>query len=592
MRKLINSHKPQKIILISIVMLSCLLILSKTSYAGNAVIKDTALKNENKKTASLGMGLNGIADWSTQMPFLDLMKQSRPWNDWGPSANKAIAFDTDNNGWIRSLQKGQTAGTVFLVSPKNEPVTYKRYIVLYEGEGRLNYRWSAKKIIQESKPGRDVITVGPDNNLIEISETNPNNYLRNIKIIPEQHIKHYLLGNIFNPDWVQRIKGFNTLRYMDWMGTNNSQQSSWANRPLINDRTWATKGVPLEVMIALSNLTHSNPWFNIPHLADKNYIALFAATVKKTLNNNLIVYIEHSNEVWNWQFKQAQYANTAGNKKWGNTGTAYMQWHGMQTAKICDTFKKEIFTEAPSRIKCVLGVQTGWHGLETDALNCPKWVKENNAPCYSHGFDYIGITSYFDGMLNGPRTNDEFSYKKTAGSKKSLNYEQTLEQWANNGASGLNQAFEQLKTGAPLKRIEQLKNYKGINNQLTKNMTYWKKVSAKYNLGLVAYEGGQHITSNGHLLQENSSIIQFHQAINDDPRMQLIYQQHLINWKNLGGELNVHFVDINQPTKWGSWGALKRVNQASSPKWDALIDFNTKVKCWWYNCKITIPADK
>ena len=28
---------------------------------------------------SLGMGLSGIADWSSELPFIDLMKSARPW---------------------------------------------------------------------------------------------------------------------------------------------------------------------------------------------------------------------------------------------------------------------------------------------------------------------------------------------------------------------------------------------------------------------------------------------------------------------------------------------------------------------------------
>ncbi len=550
----------------------CLLLASITASA----------EVKNLKRSSLGMGLNGIADWSTQMPFLDLMKQARAWRDWNSKVNNELGFDTDENDWIKSLKKGQAAGTVFLVSPRDEPVIYQRYVVLYDGEGVINYRWGAKKINQESRPGRDIITVSPGNNLLEISKTDPANFLRNIKIIPEKHIKFYLAGHTFNPDWLKRIKNFNTLRFMDWMKTNHSLQSQWRNRPLITHRSWAPIGVPLEVMIELSNITSSNPWFNIPHLADQDYIAEFAKLVKRTLKDALSVYIEHSNEVWNWQFKQAQYANTAGRERWPGIGTAYMQWHGMRTAQICDIFKghkqspKNIAPKAQKQpvIKCVLGTQTGWQGLETAALECPEWVKEGHAPCYSHGIDYIGITTYFNGKLNGPVKSENPAYSTV------------LKQWASSGDKGIEQAFAQLNTGKPLQHIPAFKDYQGIEKQLAKNMTYWRSAAKKYQLALVAYEGGQHITANGHLLQNNSAVTQFHQTINEDPKMTAIYTHHLTKWQQLGGELNVLFVDIGAPSKWGSWGALKRVDQVSSPKWDAIQTFNTQTPCWWEACAI------
>jgi len=35
----------------------------------------------------------------------------------------------------------------------------------------------------------------------------------------------------------------------------------------------------------------------------------------------------------------------------------------------------------------------------------------------------------------------------------------------------------------------------------------------------------------------------------------------------------MHFVDVGQPSKWGSWGALEYLDQDGSPKYNALIDF-------------------
>ena len=55
---------------------------------------------------SLAMGLNGIADWTTEQPFVDLMKTARPWTghlpgQWGgwDHAALAAAGSLDDAGW-------------------------------------------------------------------------------------------------------------------------------------------------------------------------------------------------------------------------------------------------------------------------------------------------------------------------------------------------------------------------------------------------------------------------------------------------------------------------------------------------------------
>ncbi len=520
------------------------------------------------KSPSLGMGLNGITDWSSTFPFIDLMKQSRAWNNW---AEGDANFVLDENGWPKELTGTQEAGTVFLASSK---AFFKRAIVFYDGEGVIEYRWIARKIDAESVPGRDVIEIGKDNHLLVITATNPKNPIRNVRIIPEPYLAAYNAGEIFNPDWLQKIASFSALRFMDWMGTNNSVITSWNDRPRFNDRTWATKGVPLEVMIRLANKLMVNPWFNIPHLADKNYMDEFAAQLHQTLDPRLTAYVEHSNEVWNWQFKQAQYAHSMGEELWPKTYNARMQWQGMRTAELCDSFKNERFGASVKRIKCVLGVQTAWHGLEKEALMCPEW--KSGTPCYKHGFDAIGLTGYFDGKLNGPHKNDNPVYANT------------LLNWASRGDVGLDLAFEQLNTGQPLSEINELENFRGAQAALKRDLDYWRGVAQTYQLALVAYEGGQHITANAHFLQDQPMMINFHQAINRDVRMQELYLDILKAWKDNGGGLFMHFVEISDYSKWGSWGALESFDQLSSPKWDAIVEFNQREKCWWQGCEIVI----
>ena len=527
-----------------------------------------AQTTENPKTVhpSMGMGLNGISDWSTQLPFIDLMKQSREWMDWSNRAS-TLPIHTNKSDWITKLEPGQTLGTVFL-TPKTAPI-YPAYVVRYEGDGEIKYKWAAKKDLKQSRKGRDFITVKKGAALLEIIKTNPENPIRNISIVAVDHLSSWEKGDIFNPDWIEKMKPFRALRYMDWQKTNNSEPLSWEERPKMNDRSWDSKGVPLEAISALSNKLNSIPWINIPHWADQEFIKNMASILHQNLNTNLPLYVEHSNEVWNFGFKQAKHAYKASEELWGKNGDAFVQWHGMRTAVMCDAFKKGAFAKSKNRVICTLGVHTAVKGREKAALNCPLWKE---APCVDHGIDAIAITTYFDARLNGPR--------KT-GPKQDLDNIKKLIKHPDR----INLAFKQIEDGSIIPTPIKKKPYLGLQIETANSVGYWSGIAKKHKLSLIAYEGGQHITANGQALQNDEDTIEFHKAINRDPKMKASYKTMLAEWKKSGGGLHMHFVDIRAPGKWGSWGALESVKQSSSPKWDALMEFNAAEPCWWEHCK-------
>lgn len=509
-----------------------------------------------RKTTSMGMGLNGIADWSTQFPFLDLMKWSRGWQDWSNGGVDVTTIDED--GWVQSLAGGQSAGTVFLTNPDAGPIPYTRFVVRWQGQGTLSYQWGAQKV--GTSHGGDLIEVGGGSCLLRIDTTDPNDYIRDITIVPEEHVTAFDAGSVFNPDWISRVQDFRAIRFMDWMQTNGSAQQGWADRPKPTERTWTRAGVPVEIMVALANELNADPWFNMPHQATDDYVREFATVVRDSLAPHLIAYVEHSNEVWNWGFAQSHYALEQGQARWGDHGDAFMQWHGMRTAQICDIWKQEVFTTGLQRVHCVLGTQAGWQGLEDPALNCPLWQAEGNAACYEHGIDSIGITGYFNGCLHG-------------GSQTETDL---IRSWFNDADGGLTKGMEQLEDA---RHFDCEWSVAGMAD----TYSYFKQVADQHGLEMVAYEGGQHITGNGHAIQDDQDFIDFHIALNRDTRMKQRYLENFTSWQDEGGALFVHFVDIGAPSKWGSWGALESIAQGTSPKWEATVEFNQNT-CWWPGC--------
>ncbi|MGF1512123.1 MAG: hypothetical protein ACFB5Z_00275 [Elainellaceae cyanobacterium] len=91
-------------------------------------------------------------------------------------------------------------------------------------------------------------------------------------------------------------------------------------------------------------------------------------------------------------------------------------------------------------------------------------------------------------------------------------------------------------------------------------------------LMLVAYEGGQHLAPLHNGMENNQAVADLFIAANRDPRIKDLYQTYLERWYNQTGGLFVHFSDISDPGKWGSWGALENVYQESSPKYEALLE--------------------
>jgi hypothetical protein len=512
---------------------------------------------------AIGTNLNGVADWSTQQPFLDAFKSARPWitqcNSGEPgckggwSTDEFDQLNLDANGWVKSLPAPAdppeyTRVSTLLLRELNGLYPGGKYVVLYTGEGKLEYAFDARKDEAASKPGREVIIVTPSQQGIQLSVTatdprKTGNYIRDIHVVPEASEKTFQT-QVFNPIFLERVKKFKTFRFMDWQQTNGSGQIAWDKRPRLTNATYAT-GVPVELMLDLANRMAIDPWFNMPHQATDDYMTQFAKLVRSRLNADRKVYVEYSNEVWNWQFAQAHFALAQGKERWSQEGDVFAQWYGMRTAQMSDIWK-QAFGQQRDRVVSVMATQTAWRGLENPALDCPLWVAEGNQPCYQHGIDALAIAGYFGGNLG-------------QGDSQAI-----VEAWSREGEAGFKKAIEQLQQG----RLIPTDGFDDTLKGVADSFRYYKTVAQERGLQLVAYEGGQHLVS-----ANNEKLTEFFMALNRRPEMRGLYTQLLETWRAAGGSLFMNFSDIGTASKWGSWGALEYVGQGRSPKYDALMEF-------------------
>jgi hypothetical protein len=112
--------------------------------------------------------------------------------------------------------------------------------------------------------------------VLTLTVTDPGDPLRNIRVVRAEHAAALQAGEMFNPDWINRIKGVQGVRFMDWMATNNSTISGLTDRPMPTDFTFSNNGVPIEVMVALANRLDCDAWFTMPHMASDALIRFYA----------------------------------------------------------------------------------------------------------------------------------------------------------------------------------------------------------------------------------------------------------------------------------------------------------------------------
>ena len=301
---------------------------------------------------------------------------------WGGVDHQALRERglLDEQGWpTRVPPELGSIGTLILTEMPEAAVDLAgRYVLRFKGKGLVEVSGLATaKRYGENEVSFDYIP-GPGAVDIRIQRSDPGDPVREITVVRETHLSRFEQGALFNPDWLARLQGFKVLRFMDWLETNNSEQRQWTDRPRRDDATWAAHGVPLEVMIALANETGADMWINVPHLADDEYVREMAEPVRDGLQPDRKVFVEFSNEVWNWQFAQSRWADERAEARWG-LQDKWMQFYGLRAAEVAQIWTDVFGSEAAA-------AQAGKCDLEPDRLAGPGNRGARRAACACRGF--------------------------------------------------------------------------------------------------------------------------------------------------------------------------------------------------------------
>jgi hypothetical protein len=472
----------------------------------------------------LGINLAGIADWTTEWPFVDAFRISRAWisNRDGAAWGQGGALSLTPEGWVASLAPGQRAITPIYISGYHPTGDW---VLLYDGDGDITFPMFTNTIISQS-PGRIVLNVprADEPIWVEIRRTNPANPVRNMRLIMPGFEATYA-AQPFHPLFLERLSRFGALRFMDFMSTNNSTIRRWNDRPQVSDATYAVKGVPAELMVQLANTLRADPWFTMPHLADDDYVRRFAMLVRDQLDPSLKIYIEYSNETWNCQFTQCAYmGQQSAALGWGSN--AYWdgaRYHARRATEIFAIWE-QVFG-GHERFVRVLASQA------VNAALSERIVSWEDA---WRTADALAIAPYFSTDLRSDITVDQI-------------------------ISGCRSV---------------------IQNDIRRWISEQKAVADRYGLDLLMYEGGQHLlapepwndTAQMRAMTETAI------AANRDPRMADLYLEYMRQWDALGGGMLMHFSSVGLPSRWGMWGALEYQDQplTQAPKYRALMAYITE----------------
>jgi hypothetical protein len=519
--------------------------------------RSTARPPSEGMRSPIGTNLDFLVDWSSALPFVDLFKTSRGWLsgtldqfDGGPP------IDVDERGWVRRLAPGQVARALMAWDMTTHP--YGRYVVLWEGEGRLEYFAGAtgRRVEAESRPHRDVLDIVPLRDGagfgLMIVETDFANPIRNIRVLlpggtcsgdtsrfcdPRtacgeagtcRPFEETHTSDPFHPLFVAGLAPYSAIRFMNWADANSTItptfEEHWSDRTELPDARWGPRA-PLEVMIDLANRVRADAWLSLPSRADDDYARRAGELVRERLDPSLRVWVEYSNEVWNTMFPQAEYAAERGIALGlaEERDVAAIRFTSRRTGELHRAFG-EGFGD-PSRMVRIYAGQSASSWLAEELL------------------DFEGAASRADALAIAPY------FGHTVRSAERAEWARmTLDDFFARGDAELALVREQVSA--------------------------IMEVARDRNLSVVGYEGGQHFVGYDDA-QDDARILALLAAANRDPRMEDLYVRYLALWRELGGGLLMHHVDTAAGGPHGYWGASEFLGQPleRAPKRRALLRF-------------------
>lgn len=502
---------------------------------------------------SMGVNLSAITDFSRELPFANLMKMSRTWYTKGEN-DPSYTFDTNLADQLSYDANGYPTHIPQMIA--NEPLPQLvatiwdgtdswptgSYTLLWDGIGDFGFWGDYSNLVKVNDNRYEFDYTNTLEGVLEliITVSDISDPVQNIRLLLPGTESTYMTQPFYS-DWLDTVDDFATLRFMDWGQTNFWGQVDqytwqdptlidWSERASVDYFTYTTsKGVPYEIIIDLLNHLDLDGWVCIPHRASDNYISEMADLFRDNLETDRHLYVEYSNEIWNWIFGQTQWLNeyscNSGSDLWPECIVPNIQ-------NALDLWSLS-FSSDLDRISRVAAIQTGW-------LDVSERIAYSLTP---GSFDAISPAFYFSFADESEAVLDSLG------------------------------SYATVTNIAYYSRQDRQDDLDLIKDILT--------ISDSLNVSTVFYEGGQHLTPTPFAVTPS-----YETALVDiqrDTAMYNLYTEWLDSLEDLNTStepmLLMHFSMITETSaSFGSWGLLEYMNQdlnlVPAPKYQAIIERN------------------
>ncbi|MGL1904008.1 MAG: fibronectin type III domain-containing protein [Fibrobacterales bacterium] len=337
-----------------------------------------------QSTYSIGMNTGGTIDWNGDKPFADIIKTARMYQAQVPETGNST--ENDSNGW--PLSDFQV-----LVFDGQKQI-HGTYAVRFEGVGELG-SWGSDIGPHTYDPTTNITSTtltitNPDTETLIIAITNTQDGVKNLKMmrpVSPGSSESHRFDEDFSREYIERLAPYSTIRFMGWTNTNGSNDSLWEQTVPWN---YASQHVEhyysaWESIIKLANATKKDAWICVPHKVTDQYMRNLAilfrdgSTSVEPLNSTSKLYVEYSNEVWNWGgwFPQTQWvydqAQTFGHPLdfdgESDPSSLLYRYKAMRSVTMSTIFR-EVFGDdrMMSQIRPVICWQKGWIDLVSRTL--------------------------------------------------------------------------------------------------------------------------------------------------------------------------------------------------------------------------------
>jgi hypothetical protein len=307
------------------------------------------------------------------------------------------------------------------------------------------------------------------------------------------------------------VQKYRVLRFMDFGQVNTSAEKTWSDRTPKTAQPPAQQRLAYEWMIDLCNRTGADMWVTVPTLADDDYALKLAQLIQANLKAPLRVFVEWTNEAWNFQQAKNK-ACAVGQQLVPGDADACAKGYVGRAVRVFKQFESVFGGSNPRLITVLAGqsVNTWLTGLHLKALADPKINPDGIKP------RAYAIAPYFGHSLDG----------SVAGA---------ITQLQSSISSGNDNPLDAVKAQAAAIKPT--------------GMT------------LIAYEGGQHVLKGA-------------DVVNANPGMYKAYTDYF-NAMAPYFVIFCHYLHNGQWSSGGAWGAERYVGQplAEAHKLRAIFDW-------------------